>query len=96
MEMILSLLMMVLGIAFLVYWIKSLIVMKSEVLFLILGILFAPIIQLIYFFTKRDLMDDDQTTTMKRFLIVSVAYIVVFVFWFISLVSSAAANMPAQ
>ncbi|SSY80876.1 hypothetical protein [Alysiella crassa] len=92
MSTILGLLLLVLAIAVLVYWVKSLIIMKNETLFLILGILFSPIIQALYFFTKRDLMDDEQATTMKRFLLVCIAYIVVLVLFMFS----AAAQMPVQ
>lgn len=66
--------MLVISIAALVYWVKSLIVMSNNTPFLACGILFSPFAQIAYFFSKRDEMDDDQATTMKRFFMVMVAY----------------------
>lgn len=69
--------MLVISITALVYWVKSLIVMSNNTPFLACGILFSPFAQIIYFFGKRDEMDDDQITTMKRFLITVMIYCVV-------------------
>lgn len=88
--MILSLLMIITSIAVLVYWVKSLIVMSSNTLFLILGIFFSPLVQIGYFFSQRDEMDDDQATTMKRFFIVMGVYVVVLVFFIGSMISQLA------
>lgn len=83
-------LMAIVSIAMLIYWVKSLIVMSSNTLFLILGIFLSPFAQLGYFFSQRDEMDDDQATTMKRYFIVMGVYIVVFVFFMGSLMGQIA------
>ena len=60
MAMILLILLAIVAIAIIWFWIKSLIVMKDNTLFLALSIFFSPITQIIYFFTKRDEMDDSE------------------------------------
>lgn len=85
--MLIMTLLVIVSIAVLVYWVKSLIIMSSNTLFLILGIFFSPFVQIGYFFSQRDEMDDDQATTMKRYFIVMGVYIVVFIFAMGSLMS---------
>ncbi|MDI4483644.1 hypothetical protein E6P74_10035 [Moraxella lacunata] len=76
MAMSLLILLAIVAIAVLWFWVKSLIVMKDNTLFLALGIFFSPIPQIIYFFTKRDEMDDSGISTMKKFFMAMGVYII--------------------
>lgn len=91
MAMILLILLIIVAIAVLWFWVKSLIVMKDNTLFLALGIFFSPIPQIIYFFTKRDEMDDSDIGTMKKFFMAMGAYIILI----IAYVAIAASQAPA-
>lgn len=81
----------IVAIATLWFWIKSLIVMKDNTLFLALGIFFSPIPQIIYFFTKRDEMDDTEAGTMKKYFIAMGAYIALLILYVIIAISQAPA-----
>lgn len=79
MAMILLILLIIVAIATLWFWVKSLIVMKDNTLFLALGIFFSPIPQIIYFFTKRDEMDDSDIDTMKKYFMAMGAYTILII-----------------
>ncbi|MDO4427449.1 MAG: hypothetical protein Q4B88_04900 [Moraxella sp.] len=81
----LSTLVIITVIATLIYWVKSLIIMSKNTLFLILGIFFSPFTQLGYFFSRRNKMDNNQATAMKRFFMVIGIYLVIFVFYMVVL-----------
>ncbi|OPH33650.1 Uncharacterised protein [Moraxella lacunata] len=91
MAMSLLILLAIVAIAVLWFWIKSLIVMRDNTLFLALGIFFSPIPQIIYFFTKRDEMDDSDISTMKKYFMAMGAYIILIVAY----VAIAASQAPA-
>ncbi|MDO4433696.1 MAG: hypothetical protein Q4B82_03860 [Alysiella sp.] len=91
MTAILGILLLIVSIAYLVYWVKSLIIMKHEVVFLILGIFLSPFAQIGFMLTKRDTIEDEQATTLKRYFMVSVAlFVLYFVFTFMALSQVAA------
>lgn len=56
-------------IANLIFWIMSLIAMKHETLFLVLGIFLPPFAQIGFMLSKRDTIDAAQALTMKRYFI---------------------------
>ena len=92
MAMILLILLAIVAIAIIWFWIKSLIVMKDNTLFLALSIFFSPITQIIYFFTKRDEMDDSEISTMKKYFIAMGAYILLIIAYVVIAASQAPAT----
>lgn len=88
---ILTIVLFILSIAYLVYWVKSIIVMKNETLFLVLGLFLPPFAQIGFMLSKRDTIDEGQATTMKRYFMVAAALFVLYVV-FIFMAAGAAAE----
>lgn len=84
------------SIANLVYWIKSLIVMKNETLFLILGIFLSPFAQIGFMLSKRDTIDDEQATTIKRYFMVFGVWFVLYIIFMVMAAGQVAAESGAM
>ncbi len=76
-----SVLMFVLSVIVLIYWIKTMIVMSDEWVFLVLGLIISPFVQIGYFVSRRQQLDKEQIVIFKRyFWFVGVFFVVCLAF----------------
>ncbi len=80
MEMLLSLLLIVVALASLWFWIRTLMVMNRENIgWTIGGFFVAPIVQIIFFLTQKDNLNAQDKSPFKLFFITQVALILLVV-----------------
>lgn len=77
MGIVFSIIFGLLALAFLWYWIKSLIIMANRsVLLAIAGFIFAPLAQIIYYFAEKNNLNTNEKTVLTRLMITWVASMV--------------------
>lgn len=62
-----SVLIFLLSVIVLIYWIKTMIVMSDEWVFLVLGLVVSPLAQIGYFVSRRKQLDKEQVVVFKRY-----------------------------
>ncbi len=83
--MILAIIALITGLAALWYWIRTLIVMSKEnILWALGGFFIAPLVQIIFYLTQKENMDENDVSAFVRYFIAQVSlFVVVFLMTFL-------------